>query len=288
MPILWHDEDPALFEAALRLTAGETGFPPRLIEKDYFCSVLLEHLAARCDMLIFKGGTCLAKVHAGFHRLSEDLDFSIPVPRAANRASRSRSVDPMRRIMTDIAAVLPVFRVVEPLKGANQSTQYNAVLGYASRVGSDTEFIKVEVGLREPTVTMVQHGPARTMLMSPLSHQEMVAPFAVPCLSFAEAMAEKLRAALCRREAAIRDFFDVDHAVRYAAFDPLADGIIDLVRIKLAVPGTGPVNVSGERLAQLRRQLDPELRPVLRPPAFERFDLDRAFDTVRAVADRLG
>ena len=78
MPIRWHQEDPVLFEAAIRLTAGETGFPPRLIEKDYFCSVLLEHLAARCDTLIFKGGTCLAKVHAGFYRLSEDLDFVIP------------------------------------------------------------------------------------------------------------------------------------------------------------------------------------------------------------------
>lgn len=287
MPIRWHEEDPVLFEAAIRLTAGETGFPPRLIEKDYFCSVLLEHLAARCGTLIFRGGTCLAKVHAGFHRLSEDLDFSISVTRAVGRANRSRCVDPLRDVVREIAGVLPAFRVVEPLTGSNQSTQYNAVLGYASRVG-DPEIIKVEVGLREPTVTATHEGPARTALLNPLSRQEMVAPFAVPCLSYAEAMAEKLRAALCRRDAAIRDFFDVDHAVQQAGFDAVAADIIDLVRVKLAVQGTGAVDVSQERLAQLRRQLDSELRPVVHPVAFEQFDLDRAFDSVRGVAERLG
>ena len=30
-------------------------------------------------MLVFKGGTCLSKVHADFYRLSEDLDLIIPV-----------------------------------------------------------------------------------------------------------------------------------------------------------------------------------------------------------------
>ena len=42
----------------------------------------------------------------------------------------------------------------------------------------------------------------------------MVPAFSVPCLSRAEAMAEKLRAALSRRDVAIGDFYDVDHAVR--------------------------------------------------------------------------
>ena len=79
-------EDPDLFREAVNFTAAETAFAPRLIEKDYFCTVLLEYLAAANDALVFKGGTCLAKVHAGFYRLSEDLDFVIPMPTAAPRA----------------------------------------------------------------------------------------------------------------------------------------------------------------------------------------------------------
>jgi len=45
MPIRLHEEDPALLREAIRFTSAETGFVPRLIEKDYFCSVVLEYLA---------------------------------------------------------------------------------------------------------------------------------------------------------------------------------------------------------------------------------------------------
>ena len=46
MPIRLHEEDPVLLREAIRFTSAETGFSPRLIEKDYFCSVVLEYLAA--------------------------------------------------------------------------------------------------------------------------------------------------------------------------------------------------------------------------------------------------
>jgi len=40
----------------------------------YFCTVLLQYLSAAEPQLVFKGGTCLAKVHDEFFRMSEDLD----------------------------------------------------------------------------------------------------------------------------------------------------------------------------------------------------------------------
>ena len=88
-PIRPH-KDPALFREAVTFTAAETGFVPRLIEKDYYCTVLLVYLAACGAGLVFRGGTCPAKVHAEFYRLSEDLDFVIPTPVDASRADRSR------------------------------------------------------------------------------------------------------------------------------------------------------------------------------------------------------
>ena len=81
-------EDPARFREAIRFTAAETLFLPRLIEKDYFCTLLLGYLSASDGSLVFKGGTCLAKVHAGFYRLSEDLDFAIPTSLSASRSER--------------------------------------------------------------------------------------------------------------------------------------------------------------------------------------------------------
>lgn len=57
MPIRWHADEQGLLLQAVELTARETGFNPRLIEKDYFCSVVLEYLAAGYAGLHFKGGT---------------------------------------------------------------------------------------------------------------------------------------------------------------------------------------------------------------------------------------
>ena len=54
-------EDPILFRELVSFTAAHTGFLPRLIEKDYFCTLVLSYLCGVCDELVFKGGTCLSK-----------------------------------------------------------------------------------------------------------------------------------------------------------------------------------------------------------------------------------
>jgi hypothetical protein len=97
-------------------------------------------------------------------------------------------------------------------------------------------------------------------------------------------MAEKLRAALSRREAAVRDFYDVDHAVRRLGFRLNDPELLALVRTKLAVPGNDPVDVSPARMAALNPQVDAQLKPVLRNRDFAEFDLARAFSAVAAVA----
>jgi predicted nucleotidyltransferase component of viral defense system len=107
MPIRWHVDDPDLLRQAIEYTARQTGFSLRLIEKDYFCSEVLEYLAARDTELTFKGGTCLAKVHSGFYRLSEDLDFSISTPPSASRKERSRRGGRLGPIVRDIPGHLP-------------------------------------------------------------------------------------------------------------------------------------------------------------------------------------
>jgi predicted nucleotidyltransferase component of viral defense system len=286
-PLRLHD-DAALFGEAVNFTAAETGFPARLIEKDYFCTVLLQCLAPARGPLVFKGGTCLAKVHAGFYRLSEDLDFVIPTPVDATRGERRSRARALRDSLARIDRQLPGFRVTMPLTGANNSTQYLAVIGYSSPLGGEEGTIQVEVSLREPLLNPVALGEARTLLLDPVSGSALAPPVSVPCLSREEAMAEKLRAALTRRRAAIRDFYDIDHAVRRLGFRPEDPELVALVRRKLAVAGNEPVDASPTRLAALRPQLETELRPVLRARDFAEFDLDRAFDTVARLAASLG
>ncbi len=281
-----HD-DPDLFREAVRFTAAETGFITRLIEKDYFCTVLIQQLASSESALVFRGGTCLAKVHAGFYRLSEDLDYLISTPIAATRAERSRRAGALKRVIAAIGNQATCFRIINPLCGANNSIQYNAVIGYTSLLSRDEETIKIEIGLREPLLKPKIDGVARTLLLDPISAGSMVSAVRVPAISRIEAMAEKFRAALSRREVAIRDFYDIDYAARRLGFDPLDAELIELVKKKLAVPGNEPVDVSATRQAALRVQLEARLKPVLRATDFTAFDLERAFAIVARVAGRI-
>ncbi len=278
-------EDPQLFREAMNFTAAETAFAARLIEKDYFCSVLLEHLAAVArGQLVFKGGTCLAKVHAEFYRLSEDLDFVFPMAVDAPRSERSRRAVGLKEAVAALPRALPCFRVVEPLQGANESTQYIGSVSYVSALGRQEETIKIEISLREPLLTPTVAGAARTILLDPVSGAPLVPAVPVRCISKTEAIAEKFRAALTRPEVAIRDFYDLDYVARKHEVRTEDVELIRLVSQKLAVPGNEPVNMGPDRLPELRRQLDARLKPVLRERDFSEFDLDRGYKMVAEMA----
>src|SRR4030042_642789 len=140
-------EDGYFFREAILYTATLTGFTSELIEKDYFCSILLSYLYGDDTPLIFRGGTCLSKIYGEFYRLSEDLDFTISVPFDAPRSLRRKKIEPLKKLLND-----------------------------------------------------------------PFSRKPAVQEFSILCMSQREAYAEKIRAALTRKELAIRDFYDIDYA----------------------------------------------------------------------------
>jgi hypothetical protein len=153
-------------------------------------------------------------------------------------------------------------------------------------VTGEADFIKVEIGLREPVVMPGASQQARTLLVDPFRREPAHPPVQVKAISLLEGFAEKLRAALTRRAPAIRDFFDIDVAVRSGMLEPLSEELLSLVRTKLAVPGNEPIDISKEKTETLRVQVRPQLEPVLRRTDFEAFVLDRAIEIVREVANR--
>jgi hypothetical protein len=194
---------------------------------------------------------------------------------------------PLKEHFFGLAARVPCLELPEPLAGFNLSKQYLARFSYRSVVTGGNESIKVEIGLRELVIEPVEEKPARTLLADPLRDEPVLGPISVHALSFRETFAEKFRAALTRREPAIRDYYDIDYAVRTGKLDPSAGPLLSIVRQKLAVPGNEPVDVSDEKARALRRQVDAQLKPVLRRGDFESFDLDRAFSIVIELAERL-
>jgi predicted nucleotidyltransferase component of viral defense system len=272
-------EDMPLFREAIAFTSAKTGFNGQVIEKDYFCTVLLEDLARHGGVdLIFKGGTCLAKVHAGFYRLSEV---------SATRTERSRAADAIKRAVANVSERLPCFSCQTELKGANDSTQYSGIVTYRSVVSGEQEAVLVDVSVREPSLTAPAILPARTVLLDPIGGRPAVPDLDVACITALEAMAEKFRAALSRRDVAIRDFYDLDYAAGHLSVDFASPSFIDMVRRKLAIPDNPPVDVGAERMTALRRQVEPKLKTVLREKEFRDFVLDRAIALVVEMAARV-
>lgn len=281
-------ENPQQFIDALGHTASETGFNARLVEKDYFCSVVLQDLRPLFDSgLVFKGGTALSKVYAGFHRLSEDLDFSISIETSALPSARRKAIQGVKAHLQGLPERVPAFAELHPLAGANKSTQYNGVYAYTSQITGQPDTIKVEVALREVLVDAAETRLAKTILIDPLTSGGAIVDVPVTVMSLRESYAEKIRAALSRREAAIRDLFDLDHAIIAGILDASEPELLALVKQKLLVNPGEPALVSDERFDAFRMQVETSLRPVLRSEAFARFDVERVFEWMRDLEQRL-
>ena len=276
---------PQEFRAALSYTSAATGFSQRLIEKDYFCTLLLHDFASLFDSgLIFKGGTSLSKVHAGFYRLSEDLDFIIPVELDVSRRVRREKIAPVKHHFASIPSRCSELQIIEPLTAHNLSKEYIGRIGYRSAASGEVESVVVEIGLREPLLTLPLKAKAQTLLSNQKGNAAVVEPPNVTVLSTIETYAEKIRAALSRREPKIRDFYDISHAIRAGLIDPNDSELRRLVGLKLAVPGNAPVDILPPKLQSLFIQADTELKSVLRPDDHANFQLDNMFNIVAQIA----
>jgi predicted nucleotidyltransferase component of viral defense system len=269
-------------------TASETGFNARLIEKDYFCSIILREIQPLFDRgLVFKGGTSLSKVYAGFHRLSEDLDFAISMEGAATQSIRRGAIKDAKAFLHEMPARLPWIAEVQPLTGANKSTQYNGTYAYMSLITGEQDTIKIEIGLRELVLEPIEVRFAGTILIDPLTSKRALAPVPVAAMSLRESYAEKIRAALSRREPAIRDLFDLHHAIEVGILDVNDPSLLALAKLKLRVHPDEPTNVSVDRFDAFRRQVESALQPVLRTDDYTGFDVDRVFLVLRELDKRL-
>ncbi|NQT59596.1 MAG: nucleotidyl transferase AbiEii/AbiGii toxin family protein [Bacteroidetes bacterium] len=282
--------DPDLFRAALATTEAESGFNARLIEKDYFCSLVLgflNQIIMDQASLVFKGGTCLSKVYGEFYRLSEDLDFVIPTDISSTRSERRKKIKPLKVSFNQISTCIPAVMIVQELTGHNNSTQYIARVEYSSLITGNVENIKIEIGLRESLLLPEVNLPTNTLIINGFTGRSAVSPFLLTVMDLLEAYSEKSRAALTRRVPAIRDFFDIIYGIEMLNLDLFNPQFISLVKNKLSVPGNSEVDVSNDRKELLKKQVVTELRPVVRKNDYERFDLEKAFSVVEKLANSI-
>ena len=98
-----------------------------------------------------------------------------------------------------------------------------------------------------------------------------------------ETYAEKVRAALTRTEPAILDLFDLFYAVHKMNLDLDDPDFLIMVKKKLDVQGNTPVDISLQYRRELGRQVEGQLRRLLRPAEFDSFNMDEAFELIGRI-----
>jgi predicted nucleotidyltransferase component of viral defense system len=285
--IISYHHERSKFADAIQFTAAETGFSARLVEKDYYCSVVLGALSPLFhDGLIFKGGTALSKVHAQFHRLSEDLDFGLSISADSGRGARRNTAAPIKAFLQNLTTSVPDLRA-SVFVGKFESRHYFGLFYFRSLITGEEEPIKVEVSLREPAVDATVFMPAHTLLLNPLTGKPAVEPFSVRVLSLQETYAEKARAALSRDNPAIRDFYDISVAILEGTLDVHAPEFVALVKHKMTIIPGLVADLSSTRTIILQDQVGTHLEPVLRATDLAKFQLEHPLDLLGELLKKL-
>lgn len=279
------------FSKMLERTSAQTGFPLRLLEKDYYLTIVLAGINRLSDELIFKGGTCLNKVYYSYYRLSEDLDFTLKLPgENATRKIRSAAIRPIKEGMKAFLKDLDMG--IENLEdaGHRESTQYIYYLNYNSIVLDKKESIKLEIGMRFNPILPVVSKRITHKFLHPFTKEPLFDGGSVNCLSLKELVAEKLRAAATRRVIAARDFYDLGFLLK-AGFDFRDKKLLGVFRKKLQEDefssdlGKYKANLgrSPEEIDEMKARLKDELFPVLTLEEQKSFDIQNVLEEFNKV-----
>jgi predicted nucleotidyltransferase component of viral defense system len=287
-PAIWTRwiQNPNELRTAVEFTSATTGFQPDLVEKDFWCSLALARLfqSETKRPLVFKGGTLLSKAYVSFNRLSEDLDFTLPANYSSTRGTRSRRA---KDIQSFVGSAFKGWLTLDNSgwQSFNASSQHQSRWIYPSVFGG-TGAIKLEIGQREPLRRSVETVQLATLLRDPLFNEEALPKVQANALGKEEAYAEKVRAALTRKDPAPRDLFDLDYAVENQVLFWNEEMFLELAAEKVAMESNIDW-LADERMDRFRQALETELRPVLRAEAYDAFDLERALKTLRQIAQSL-
>ncbi len=194
--------------------AGELSLRPEIVEKDYVLGWLLagiaEHPVLR-DQWVFKGGTCLKKVHFETYRFSEDLDFTVKEGAHLNEAFLRQAIAEVARAVYEACGLeIPQDQIrfdVYTNKRGGQSAEGRVYFRGPLRPGGSLPRIKLDLTADEVIVLNAE----RLRVVHPYT-DEPSGGITVLSYPFAEVFAEKIRALAERGRP--RDLYDVVNLFR--------------------------------------------------------------------------
>jgi predicted nucleotidyltransferase component of viral defense system len=281
----------AEFLKVLERTSAQTGFPLRLLEKDYYITIVLSAISKLSNDLVFKGGTCLSKIYYSYYRLSEDMDFTLRLP-GGNFTRKTRS-NAIRPIKESLKSFLKEFDMsVENLEssGHRESTQYIYYLDYESVVLNRKESIKLEISMRFNPLLATTAKKVTHKFLHPFTKEPLFDTGNVNCLALKELAAEKLRASATRQVIAGRDFYDLGFLLK-EGFDFRNREFLSVFRRKLEEDGFSAdmskyktnLGRGQAEIDEMKARVKDELFPVLTLKEQKSFDVQDVLDKLNKI-----
>lgn len=278
-------------EKIIPFIAEKYNFRLEIIEKDYYLTLILNSVESHLSQsLVFKGGTLLNKIHLNYHRLSEDIDFTYFRPEdLETRSKRSRAMTPIREKMPALLKLLELKSEKPEGEGANNSTQYVFNISYPSFITGKDENIKLEISLRQTPIEKPVHNAITHFYKDPFTEEDLIPKNRILSLTYNEAVAEKLKAAITRKEVAIRDYYDL-WFIAEAKFDFKDRHFLSIFKKKLKEEKyranySNNFGLDQKSIELLHRQISTELIPVIR--IGESFTLEKVFERFNVILQKV-
>ena len=247
-------------------------FDPFKFEKDFLLTLILIKFWEKYKDLVFKGWTCLNKVYFPYFRLSEDLDFVLNMEIGRN-ARKTILKEYEENFIKDLSILGITLR-----EERTKFDEYRLAMftfEYRSIINQSLQTIKIDISLKGRLSLWAKPGKIQSIFIDSVYEEPLFSQdHTISCIDLTESVAEKMRAALTRREPAIRDFFDIWYVRSFSDFDFESDEFRSLLRQKLAEVQYEYTLENNKSL--LERQIVTDLKPVLT----DNYGFD--FDTIYA------
>jgi len=251
------------------------------IEKDYYLTLILNNIGSDLsNRIVFKGGTLLNKIHLNYHRLSEDIDFTyFSSEGIETRSKRSRAITPIREKMPEFLRLLDLKSKKPEGEGFNNSTQYVFSISYPSFISGKDENIKLEISLRQTPVEKPVYNILNHFYKDPFTGEDLIPKKKILSLTLNETVAEKLKAAITRKELVIRDYYDL-WFISETDFDFTDKKFLSIFKKKLEEEKyrenySHNFGLDQKSIELLNKQISTELIPVIR--IGETFNINKVF-----------
>lgn len=139
-------EDKELFSEVLEKSKSETGLPLKIVEKDYYVTMILYSLSQKSKNVVFKGGTSLSKCFHAINRFSEDIDITF-TEYLGDKKRKHLKYDVMQKISEELKMPILNWNEIQSDRDLNNYIfSYESVLDIDDKDKIPSE-VKVETAL---------------------------------------------------------------------------------------------------------------------------------------------